>query len=122
MTGAETNGPSLPMLDLLSSMVPTPNVTRTVRTRAIRSVLSLLPLVLLWAYFRFGSESRGEAVVVADCDVFRPFSSFFSKVAQECDGRDICSTQDMCAVSYRMVAFAASAVLGRVFVALKGAM
>lgn len=109
------------MVDMLASVMPTQNLSRTLRLRVMRSVLGILPLLLLWAYFRFYSDDHGQAVLLADCDVFRPFSSFFSTVSKGCEGADnTCTAVKACAVSYRTVAFVANLVVGRIFAALSG--
>lgn len=118
--GDDTATPTLPMLELLSAFMPTPQLARSARATAYRRVLGFLPIVFLWAYFRFATDHGGSTLVVADCDVFRPFSFLFNKVPADCDTSSaICEAEKVCAVGYQLVTFVANSVVARIFAALK---
>lgn len=110
------------MLELLSSLIPAPRMVQNARASVLRRLLRFAPIVLLWIYFRFGTEHRGSAVLTADCDVFRPFAFLLNKVGQCEEGAvdAVCEAREICAISYQHVAIVASAVIGRVFVSIKG--
>jgi len=119
---------SLPILDLMSSMMPasaTASVTSQAKYAVLRMILGFLPLVVLWAYFRFYTNNEASAVIVAECDIFRPFGFLFRKVAN-CDGdTDVCDAEqgkEMCAIGYRAISIVTNSVVGRLISNVKSSL
>lgn len=121
LRGDQGDQASLPILDLMSSMMPasaTASLTSQAKFAVLRAVLGFLPLVFLWSYFRFYTQNEASAVIVADCDIFRPFGFLFRKVPQSCT-EDTCDAAEMCAIGYRAVSIVTNAVVGRLISSIK---
>ncbi len=112
--------PTLPILEIMSSMMSTTRVASSARLRTVRAVLGFLPLVFLWAFFRFYAKHDASAIIVADCDVFRPFAWLLRKVPANCPPEAAtCDAKQMCAIGYRAVAVVTNSVVGRLMSAVK---
>lgn len=116
--------PTLPILELMSSFMPQQNLASSAKYRALRGVLSMLPILLLWAWFRFGTSTDPSAIITADCDMFRPLSWMLTKIPAQsgCSiASDTCDARKVCAIGYRPVAIVANSVLARILSVLRKA-
>lgn len=112
--------PTLPILEIMSSMMPANRVASSARASTARFVLSFLPLLFLWGFFRFYAKHDAGVLLTAECDVFRPFSWLLRKVPANCPSEtSTCDAKEMCAIGYRAVAVVTNSVVTRMLSAVK---
>ena len=111
---------TLPILEIMSSMMPTTKVATSARASTARFLLGFLPLVLLWGFFNYYSKEDASALIIADCDIFRPFAWVLHKVPANCSTETAtCDAKEMCAIGYKAVAVVTNSVVARALSAIK---